>query len=436
MYSPSTTSITRATPAEKPSAGVAVALLILFTPVLAAGQVLPPGLVPVQTYTASALNLTTPMSGCTFDLTGANFLMSSYSSGVSTLPVTRDPQTGSITGFGTPTPHVVMSNLDGGLDFGPSGTLFWSVYPNHQLGQLAPGGGMANPSLTPTGVPPSAGGLEFVPAGFANAGELLVASHDAGGIYKISLTPNPNGTFTPVSGSAVLFLQQTPGLEGMRHLTTGPYAGSMLVCNYNNSEVRRVALDPATGLPALSPSGQPQVTPFITNFSGAFGMAVDPVTGDLFISTWNAGHLIRHYTWGAAALTLGGGGSTIGGAAPTLSANQAPSLGSYGFAVSVAATAGTDAFLFGSIGISSTPWTALPGCPLYLEPTSMLSLVAAGVLPLGPQPLGAGGSTSFALPIPNDPAFTGLLLGLQAAVIVPASPFGIDITDAVGLYIR
>jgi hypothetical protein len=93
-----------------------------------------------------------------------------------------------------------------------------------------------------------------------------------------------------------------------------------------------------------------------------------------------------------------------------------------------AGPAGLPLFVFWSFGVDvlGTQTFGPNGCPIYLEPTSLALLSAAGF-----EPLAAGATNGFSMSAlfvnwPADPAIAGLVLGLQGVVVDPAGvPTGI-----------
>src|SRR5262249_44616402 len=135
------------------------------------------------------------------------------------------------------------------------------------------------------------GGLTFIPAGYPNGGTLLVSSYSQGDIFAVPLIPIGNGFFN--LGPATLYANMpSSGSEGMEFVSSGPFAGKLLVNNYGYGRVDAVSIDPATGLP-VGGASTPQITTIIPYMPGAEGVGVDPVTGDLFISSYSNATLFR-----------------------------------------------------------------------------------------------------------------------------------------------
>lgn len=242
--------------------------------------------------TAVGTSTLTPsiLGGITFDAVGGTLYVSNAGAGlIEAYPVVRDPSTYQVTGFGTPT--VVTSALGAeGVD-NLGGTWLWTTWPGNELGQYVPAtGATALTNLGSVGVPASTGGLRVVPPWMPNAGTVLVSSYSQGGIYEVTLTPDPsgNGTFQPVAAS--LFASTPAGAEGMAFVPTGPYTGSIVHANYGSGEVTLLMTDPATGLP----TGQSEL--LITGIGSAMGVAFDPVTNDLFVSSYTSSNNLHHFS--------------------------------------------------------------------------------------------------------------------------------------------
>jgi hypothetical protein len=291
------------------------ALILLVTAASSVpAQTLPPGISYVQSFVGTSLGLTPPIGGLEFDATGSLLYMSmlgnASTGAIYAFGVQRHPITNQVTGLGVGTPITTAPMNDAGLQFGHAGTLFWTTTTNN-LGQYTVGSFNFETSLSSSGMSGGTGGLEFVPLGYPNTGELLVSSFTGGDIYSIPLSPNGNGTFTPVSGGATLFASLPPGSDGMRHIPSGTHAGDMLVCNWMTGEITKLSLDPVTGLAV--PGSE---VPFITNLTWAAGIAFDPVTSDLFVSDYGAGNIHQFTGFGAPFPGCGAGTVGVGAGGP------------------------------------------------------------------------------------------------------------------------
>jgi hypothetical protein len=209
---------------------------------------------------------------------------------IQALPVLRAPSTNAILGFGPATYHSAAPYIDAGLEFGPGGVLFFAEYPTNVLGEVV--GGVVHEFPLPAAIGTS-GGLTFIPSGLPNAGTLLVSSFTNSNIYSIGLTPNPNGTYTPTT--ATLYATMPVNLlEAIRFVPDGPYAGDLLVADFNSPDghISRIDIDPTTGLP-IGGASTPAVYDVITNTPYLDGMAFDPVTKELFVTDWLVFGLFR-----------------------------------------------------------------------------------------------------------------------------------------------
>ncbi|MBI4821466.1 MAG: Ig-like domain-containing protein [Deltaproteobacteria bacterium] len=219
------------------------------------------------------------------------------------LPVSRDPSTGRILSFGAPTlvfaGTATTPGLDAGLERGPEGTLFYTYWSAHKLGERPE----ANPGvetmfdMTPTGVPSSVAGLAFSPFLLdANSGfqRMQVSSWLGDGVYDVPLTPRGGGIFEP--GAATLFVRlPQEGTGAIQYVPRGLYTGNLMYVNWNFGEVRMLVIDSATGLPINDVTGLPErdpATPRDIRFAsdmgvGPWGLEFDPLTLDFLVSTWN-----------------------------------------------------------------------------------------------------------------------------------------------------
>lgn len=208
--------------------------------------------------------------------------------------VVRDPVSQSVTGFAGPaTLFASAPNIDGGLQFGPGGVLFFTGYNINTLGQILPGQSAPAKTLnlSPEGVASSVGALSFVPAGFAGAGQLKLASYNASTWYSATLTPDGLGTYDISGLSAPLNIGGGP--EGIVYISGENPAfavDSVLVSEYSTGRVVAYEIDSA-GDPIVATRRE-----FITGLLGAEGAAIDPVTGDFYFSTFGGGDRIVYAT--------------------------------------------------------------------------------------------------------------------------------------------
>ena len=117
---------------------------------------------------------------------------------------------GTALGFGT--------HNDGGIAFAPNGAILYAEYNTANVGEVVAGGNSDNRtvSLTALGVAGSPGALNFVPPGFAGAGQLKVASTTAAAVYNITYTPDGTGTFFLTAATLIVNLPGGP--KGMPYV--------------------------------------------------------------------------------------------------------------------------------------------------------------------------------------------------------------------------
>jgi hypothetical protein len=273
-----------------------------------------PALQLERTWTSAALDLPQNLGGLFFSPDGntLNDVGDAHtsSSALWAVPVTRDPATDAIAILG-PNFQVTKAfegntstpGLDSGMAIGPAGTLFYNYWEANWLGQRPGGvtGVETSVDLGAAGIPLAAAGLAFSPhrtdpgTGF---GMLQVSTNDGGAtalrdIYDVPLTPAGGGTFTP--GTPQLFATvPDAGITGLHYVPSGPRAGQLLYANWEMGEIRVLDIDAATGLALDEGSGQPTLgttdpseTRLVSDLGqGPLGIAFDPLTNDLFLTTW------------------------------------------------------------------------------------------------------------------------------------------------------
>jgi hypothetical protein len=170
------------------------------------------------------------------------------------------------------------------MQLGPAGTFFYVTYPSNLLGEIS---GRTSRTYSSV-IPSSPGGMTFVPAGRPRAGELIVGAFTPSRLYRVALVNDGDGFFRP-AGSALWadLTSASPHLGSFRFVPTGPWAGDLLVNEYSNHRARLVAIDPATG----DPRSPLALTSFVSSIPSPYGIAFDPVTCDLFVSSWSSGQM-------------------------------------------------------------------------------------------------------------------------------------------------
>lgn len=202
------------------------------------------------------------------------------------LCVERDAQ-GGVIGLSAREPEWLASTpfIDGGIDFAPDGTLLFTSYPNHVLGQVLPGS--VGPDfivhLTDVGMAPSTGAVRVVPPGHAGAGRTKFVTLSTSRWYDALLTPLGGGQWSVSVGG---FVHIPGGPDGIAFVPPGSPAfdgASVLVPMSGAGKVVAFELD-SNGDPIAASARD-----FLLQVTGAAGAAIDPVTGDFFCSASGAG---------------------------------------------------------------------------------------------------------------------------------------------------
>jgi hypothetical protein len=202
------------------------------------------------------------------------------SGAIYSVPVLRDASN-QITGFGSATLYASAPYIDGGLAFGTDGNLYFTEYPENELGEITE---PCTPPCSPneqtvlTGIASSVGTIGFVPGGFQGAGNAIIGSYSGGEWYNVTLSGG-------VPASPTLLENTGGGPEGIVWILAGSPdfpANTALVSQYGTGTVVAYQVD-SNGAP--TGSGQS----FITGLTGAEGATIDPLTGDFLFSTFGGG---------------------------------------------------------------------------------------------------------------------------------------------------
>jgi hypothetical protein len=269
----------------------ALAALLLVAVAPAGGQVIQPPYDSIYTLTnlSSVPGLPTSYGGLTFLTGNPNIIViggaaNGANGALYSIGVVRNGQN-HITGFtGTAAVFSQGQFNDGGVVFGPSNVLFYTRFPNNEIGEVKNGSTTTDKvvALTPLGVGSSVGALNFVPGGFPGAGQLKIVSYNTGQWYTASFAPDGSGTFNITS--PVLNTTINVGPEGFVYVPVGspifPSGTSMLVAEYGNDVIATYQID-ASGNPIPATRAV-----FVNGLTGAEGSAIDPVTGDFLFSTF------------------------------------------------------------------------------------------------------------------------------------------------------
>ena len=219
--------------------------------------------------------------------------------------VTRDPATNKVSelGRGDRTVRAFRSSsapLDSGLHIGPQGTVFYTSWSTHKLGQRA--GGVDGPErvfdLSHLGLPERVAGLTFSPHIIdpdTNFGLMQLGTFGgAKDVYNVALIPLDGAIFEPQRVELFATLPVATGTGEIAYIPSGAHAGNLMYLDWNLGTIGILLIDPTTGFPLDDATGLPALgtdNPRVESFafdlgSGPWGLEFDPVTHDLFVSTW------------------------------------------------------------------------------------------------------------------------------------------------------
>jgi putative Ig domain-containing protein/Big-like domain-containing protein len=266
--------------------------------------------------------------------------------------LTRDVS-GHITSIGTPAVFVddMSRNFPrAGLAYGPEATLFIGFQSSANLGEVPADAS----TISTTGVPGFGGsvtGLGFVPAGFADAGKLVIESYEGGSFYSADVVAQGNGLYS------VANVVQTAAIAGQTLWAFAylPAGGPHL------SERSMVLTGNRLTIVSVDADGNPIVASqrtFLDTQNSWAAIVVDPSTGDL-LATNNGRDLlveIRGFTIiRIAPATLPP--ATVGASYGPIDFSASGGSGPYTFAVSAGALPpGVDVSVDGVL--SGTPTAA------------------------------------------------------------------------------
>lgn len=208
-----------------------------------------------------------------------------------TVNLVRDAVTHHITGFADAAVfYAPAPNNDGGIFFAPNGTLLFTQYSINHLGQILPDNTYITTLLTDYGIASSVGSIVLVPFGYPGAGNLILASYNAGILYVVPFTIDGTGQYILSNATDQVSIDASAsGPEGIAYIPAGSLAFpnlSMAISSYGNGTV--VVYDVGVGgLPVASSARE-----MVTGLDGAEGALIDPVTGDFLFSTFGGGDKI------------------------------------------------------------------------------------------------------------------------------------------------
>ena len=206
------------------------------------------------------------------------------------ITVTRDAQK-HITGFaptaayfadapGIPPEHPldVAGGIDGGLDYGPNGVLFYTSYHDGAISQIKPGATSPNKQtrMSALGIDGAGGALLFVPAGFPGAGRLKLTGATSFQWFDTVVTADGTGTFIIAAPSkAVEIVNYGQGLIYVKAGNPAFAKDSVVITSQGDDRVVTYEVD-SNGDPIPT-----TLREIISGFYQVKGATQDPVTGDL-----------------------------------------------------------------------------------------------------------------------------------------------------------
>jgi tetratricopeptide (TPR) repeat protein len=224
-----------------------------------------------------------PYGGMVFDRTDADVLIlgghaQRATGSLYSVALSRDGD-GRVCGFRARARRFAKASfVDGGLVFGPDDLLLFTRWPTSEIGQLRRDS--REPDRVQTLPVPSAGGLGIVPAGFPGAGRVKVLAWPGGEWFdaRLDLLEDSVSIQAPAQSAAL-----AGGPDGFAWLQPRPphfARPAILVAEWSRHALATYDLDDR---------GDPIVATrrlVVSGIRGALGLAVDPRTGDILISTW------------------------------------------------------------------------------------------------------------------------------------------------------
>ena len=314
--------------------------------------------------------------------------------------VTRNAA-GHIDGYvGTATLFSTAPDIDGGLEYGPGGVLFYTGFPSNVLGQILPGSTVPDKIIdcTPLGICSSLGTLRTVPAGFANAGQVKLASYNCDDYYDVDLVADGAGTYDLVNVTLTVSLPGT-GPEGIVYIdSTNPAftADSVLIAEYSLNAVGAYEID-ASGDPIPATRRD-----FMSGLAGAEGAETDPLNGDFLFTTFGGFDTLLIVQGFSAPTVYCSGKVNSNGCTPTIEFSGSPTISGPDDFIVTSNDVGNNAFGILMWGLAADSMPMGGGVVCVQSPTLMLPVLSSG---------GTGGfpdadcTGQFTIPI--DQAFLG-----------------------------
>ncbi|HEX5054151.1 MAG TPA: protein kinase [Planctomycetota bacterium] len=222
-----------------------------------------------------------PYGGLVFDRADPDLLLvgghaQRRTGGLYAVAVARDAG-GHIERFAGHARHVAAAPfIDGGLAYGPNGAIFYTRYATGEIGQIR---AQRLEHRVDKLLGPSAGGLQAVAEGLPGAGRVKILAWPGGEWFDAAFAKQPEG---PSIVDRRLVTSLPGGPDGFVHVPAGgPFdRPSVLVAEWSRDSVAAYDADD-NGDPL--PETRRLV---LRGYRGALGLAFDPSSGDVIVSTW------------------------------------------------------------------------------------------------------------------------------------------------------
>jgi hypothetical protein len=178
-------------------------------------------------------------------------------------------------------PLDVEGGIDGGLDYGPGGVLFYTSSSDGAISQIKPGSTFPSKQtrLRDLDIDDARGGLAFVPAGFPGAGRLKIVSWSSHPWCDTTVTSDGAGTFDIASPAK--------WVDIVSYATSLAYVKADGSAFTKDSVLVTSQLDERVVVYEVDANGDPipvTLRELLSNF-WVKAAAVDPLTGDILLAT-------------------------------------------------------------------------------------------------------------------------------------------------------